>query len=126
MKIERTPFLQNFIVACASSIGFAIIFLAFKLNISTSFSDSLDFFIILITFILFMLILKTIFTWINIPDILDGLWIGVGLYCWSFIPKLFLFENYGFITALKKSTIYAIIGLVIIISGYLIRRKRNN
>ncbi|MHA1678021.1 MAG: hypothetical protein ACTSW3_04510 [Promethearchaeota archaeon] len=122
MSIKKNQYLQNFVVACAGGIGLAIVFLAFGLNVFHSLFDTLLWFGILIGFLIFLGILKFIFPWIKIRDLVDGIWIGIVLYCWSPIVTLPWKENV--IDALKGSSVYFLIGLVILIIGYLYRRRK--
>ena len=109
-------------VAVASSIGFAIVFLAFGLNIFQSFLHFLRWLIILTDFILFLILLKKIFYWINISDLVDGVWAGVVLYCFIPIAKLPWLDN--FVDAVKGLTLYILIGVIILYTGYRFRKRK--
>lgn len=122
MNNEKNQYLRNFMVAVASSIGFAIVFLAFGLNIFQSFLHFLRWLIILTDFILFLILLKKIFYWINISDLVDGVWAGVVLYCFIPIAKLPWLDN--FVDAVKGLTLYILIGVIILYTGYRFRKRK--
>jgi len=122
MCIKKNQYLQNFVVTCAGSIGFAIVFLAFGLKVFHSLFDTILWFGILIGFLIFLGILKLMFPWIKISDLVDGIWIGIVLYCWSQIVTLPWKE--GVIEALKSASTYFIIGFLILFIGYLCRRMK--
>ena len=118
----KNSYFRNFLIACYSGIGFLIILLAFGLNMFQSFLHFLTWFVILTDFILFIISLKLLFRWININDVIDGVWAGIVLYCWS--PILTLPWTINFVDALKNSTFYMIIGLAILLFGYKLRKKK--
>ena len=122
MNIKKNQYLQNFAVACAGGIGFAIVFLARGLRVFHSLFDTLKWFGILIGFLIFLSILKSKFSWIKIRDLVDGIWIGIVLYCWSQMVTLPWKEN--IIDALKGASALFIIGLVILFVGFLYRRRK--
>lgn len=122
MSIKKNPYLQNFVVVCAGGIGLVIVFLAFGLDIFHSLFDTIIWIEIILGFCSFMIILKLIFPWINIKDLMDGIWIGIGLSCWSRIGTLNWQEN--LIDSLKGASIYFVIGLVILFLGYSCRRQK--
>jgi len=122
MCIKKNQYLQNFVVACAGGIGFAIVFLARGLSVFHSLSDTLKWFGILIVFLIFLAVLKSIFSWVKIRDLVDGIWIGIVLYCWSPIVSLPWKENVR--DALKGASVLFLIGVIILFIGYLYRRRK--
>ena len=122
MNIKKNPYLQNFIVTCAGAIGFSIVFLAFGLDIFHSLKAFFSYLAILIGFTLFVLLLKGIFKWVDMDEVVNGVWIGIALYCWSPIFTLSWLTNFW--NALAGASIYFVIGLVILIAGYLFRIKK--
>ena len=122
MNIEKNSYLQNFVVTCAGGIGFYIAFLSFGLNISQSFSDFLSWLSLSFILILFIIILKIIFRWVDISDLIAGFWTGIVLYCWS--PILTLPWLYNFVDSLIGATSYFLIGLIIFFIGYLCTKRK--
>jgi hypothetical protein len=109
-------YFKNFLVAFGSGIGFAIAFLAFGLKFNKSI---FYFFVILIYFVSFMIIFKLLCDLFNINikinEVLDGVWGGLSLYCFSQIFTLSWSIN--FINAIKESIIFIIMSIVIFFFG---------
>jgi len=122
MSIKKNPYLQTFVVACAGAIGFSIVFLARGLTVFHSLSDTLKWFGVLFGFLLFLGLLKWIFSWINLRDLVDGIWVGIILFVWSKMATLPWKEN--IFDALKAASVIFLIGLVLLVVGFLYRRKK--
>jgi len=120
MKQER-PFIRNFIVALSSVIVTKLVFLAFNLKIFKFFMHFLTWLVILIDFILIVIALKLIFEWMKLDDVIDGVWVGVVIYCW--LPLLTLPWIDNFWSALQNSTFFVIIGLAILLLGVKLRKR---
>jgi hypothetical protein len=122
MDKKKNSYMRNFTVALATSVGFAMVFLAFGLNISQSVLQVGAWIIVLIDFIFFLILLKLIFSWIEVGDVVDGVWAGIVLYCWK--PIITLPWSNNPLYALKGSILPVIIGLAILFVGYFYRRHK--
>jgi len=123
MKNAKNQYIRNFVVALSASIGFAIVFLAFGLdNLFSSFLSTLTWLIILIDFIIFLIIVKLIFNWVDVYNIVDGVCIGVVFYCWTPIVIQPWFSDFWY--SVSSSVMYFFIGFIVLSIGYFFRKRR--
>ena len=124
--IKKYPYWQNFIITFTGAIAYAIAFLAIGLHFLNSFYDVLKWFGILIAYSFFMILITYVCRLLKIKDrindIMDGVWIGLVVYCWT--PILPLFFNNTFYVALESSSLYFIFGLAILIRGHFDSKAR--
>lgn len=114
--------MRKFIVTCGVGIGFSIAFFMFGLDIFHSFSDFLEGLAVLVGFALAMTLLKWMFKWIDINDVIAGVQMGIVVRCW--VPIFKLPWKLNFVDSLAFAAIYFVFGLIILILGYLISRKK--
>jgi ABC-type Fe3+-siderophore transport system permease subunit len=122
VDIKKSSYVRKFIVTCGVGIGFAITFFMFGLDIFHSLPDFIKGLMVLLGFALVMLLLKVIFRWININDMIAGVQMGIVVRCW--VPIFKLPWKLNFFDSLTIAAIYFVFGFVILLLGYLISRQR--
>lgn len=122
MKIKKNSFLQNFVINFAGFVGTNLALLAFDLDIFGSMVDAITGLIIVADLLLVLYLVKLAFSWVDLDNIFDGIWIGVVLYCWAPIVGL-IWESKEFSTFFYQSSMYLVIGLVVLTIGYFFRRR---
>jgi hypothetical protein len=114
--------MRDFILTCGVGIGFAVTFFMFGLDIFHSLPDFIKGLSVLAGFTLIMILLKLVFRWMDMNDVIDGVQMGIVVRCWAPIFSLHWHDDFWF--ALKVAGIYFVFGMVILLIGYFLSRQR--
>jgi hypothetical protein len=94
----------------------------FGLNFFHSLTDFIIGLCVLAGFALIMTLLKLVFHWIDIDDMIAGVQMGVVVRCW--VPIFTLPWDISILASLKGAIIYFAFGLLILFLGYFISKQK--